>query len=108
LQKQLQEEKNRAIKSAKRIEELRKELHFQLNALRREIHKRQEAYSQVSIAQFCLDLEEMTNRQHVEMIHLARRRYSILSEEINRLKANADTKAMHDRYMSLLTASDEL
>ena len=58
------EEKNKVVKARARIDELRRELSFHMNALRREIHKREKAYSQVSMAQFCLDLEEMSNRQY--------------------------------------------
>jgi len=92
LQKQLQEEKNKIIKAKKIIQALRDELHFHMNTLRREIHKREKAYSQVSMAQFCLDLEEMSNRQHVEMIHFAKRKHGVLADEISRLKANNDSR----------------
>ncbi len=74
LQKQLQEEKNKIIKAQKIIQELRGELQFQMNTLRREIHKKENAFSQVTTAHFCLELEEMSNRQHVEMINFVKRK----------------------------------
>ena len=108
LQKQLQEEKNKIIKAQKIIQELRGELQFQMNTLRREIHKKEKAFSQVSMAHFCLELEEMSNRQHVEMIHFVKRKHGILTEEISHLKAINDSTNPMERCTALLTAPNDL
>jgi len=105
LQKQLQEEKNKIIKAQKIIQELRGELQFQMNTLRREIHKKEKAFSQVSMAHFCLELEEMSNRQHVEMINFVKRKHGVLTAEIGRLKAINDSTTPIDRCTALITAS---
>ena len=103
LQKQLQEEKNKIIKAKKIIQELRGELSYHMNTLRREIHKKEK----VSMAHFCLDLEEMSNKQHMEMIHFVKRKHEILVEEISRLKANNDSRDPMDRCIALLAASND-
>jgi hypothetical protein len=105
LQKQLQEEKDKIIKAQKIIQELRGELQFQMNTLRREIHKKENAFSQVTTAHFCLELEEMSNRQHVEMINFVKRKHGVLTAEIGRLKAINDSTTPIDRCAALITAS---
>ena len=107
LQKQLQEEKNKIIKAKKIIQDLRGELHYHLNTLRREIHKKEKAFSQVSMAHFCLELEEMSNRQQVEMIHFVKRKHGILTEENNHLKAINDSKNPMNRCLALLAAPND-
>ena len=59
------------------------------------------------MAQFCLDLEEMSNRQHVEMIHFAKRKHGVLTDEISRLKANNDSINITDRCIALLASPND-